>query len=29
MDVVKKLADLLEVSTDMLIYGSEDEKVEK
>ena len=27
VDVVKKLADLLEVSTDVLIYGSEDEKV--
>ena len=27
VDVVKKLADLLEVSTDVLIYGSEDEMV--
>lgn len=27
VDVVKKLADLLEVSADILIYGSEDEKV--
>ena len=27
VDVVKKFADLLEVSADMLIYGSEDEKV--
>lgn len=27
IDVVKKFADLLEVSTDMLVYGGEDEKV--
>lgn len=26
IDVVKKFADLLEVSTDMLVYGSQDEK---
>jgi len=26
VDVVKKLADILEVSADMLIYGSQDEK---
>ncbi len=26
IDVVKKFADLLEVSTDMLVYGGEDEK---
>jgi len=27
VDVVKKLADLLEVSADVLVYGSADEKV--
>ncbi len=26
IDVVKKFADLLEVTTDMLVYGGEDEK---
>jgi transcriptional regulator with XRE-family HTH domain len=26
IDVVKKFADLLEVTTDMLVYGDEDEK---
>lgn len=26
VDVVKKIADLLEVSTDILVYGTEDEK---
>lgn len=26
IDVVKKFADILEVSTDMLVYGGEDEK---
>ncbi len=28
IDVVKKFADILEVSTDMLIYGSEEEKAQ-
>lgn len=28
IDVVKKFADILEISTDMLVYGSEDEKAQ-
>lgn len=28
IDVVKKFADILEVSTDMLVYGTDDEKAQ-